>query len=366
MTDAAAIRFRAEFPVLEHKAYLNAGTEGPIPRRAAEAAQQRIQFELEHGRCGMAYMESLQELAAELRAGYAAVLGAAPEEVALTGSTTDGCNTVLAGLRFSRGVEILTTDEEHQGILAPLARTVQRDGVVVRIVPFAEIAGEVRPNTRLVACSHVSFVNGRVIDSEALKATGASVLLDAAQGLGALPVDVKALGCDYYAASGQKWMCGPEGSGCLYVNPDRLDQLEVPWAWYGSLEDPYAPLTSPPKAGAARFDHGFWTGVRSAWALASMAVFSEAGWGWVHDRGATLSQRLADALTARGLRVAPRGRSTLVSWAAEDAAGEVERLAAHGIIVRSIPDVNLIRASAGAWSSEDELDRLAELAGEGP
>jgi L-cysteine/cystine lyase len=157
-------------------------------------------------------------------------------------------------------------------------------------------------------------------------------------------------------------MCGPEGSGCLYVNPDRLDELEVAWAWYGSLEDPYAPLSSPPKAGAARFDHGFWTGVRSAWALASMAVFAEAGWERVHERGAALAERLADGLSARGLTVAPRGRSTLVSWEAEDAAAEVERLASHGIIVRSIPDVSLIRASPGAWSSEDELDRLAELA----
>ena len=360
MTDAT--EFREQFPVLAHKAYLNAGTEGPIPRRAAVAAQERIQFELEHGRCGMDFFESVQELAAELRAGYATVLGAPPEAVALTGSTTDGCNTVLAGLRFNRGDEILTTDEEHQGILAPLARAVQRDGVEVRIAPFDEIASEVRPTTRLVAASHVSYVNGRVIDAEALKATGASVLLDAAQGLGAVPVDVKALGCDYYAASGQKWMCGPEGSGCLYVNPERLDELEVAWAWYGSLEDAHAPLTSPPKAGAARFDHGFWTGVRSAWALASMAVFADAGWDWVHERAATLAQRLADGLTERGLTVAPRGRSTLVSWHADDAAAEVERLAAHGIVVRSIPDVNLIRASTGAWSSEDELDRLAELA----
>jgi L-cysteine/cystine lyase len=360
VTDAAA--FRAEFPVLARKAYLNAGTEGPIPRRAAVAAQERIQFELDEGRCGMAYMESVTELADRLRSGYAAVLGAPSETVALTGSTTDGCNTVLAGLRFNRGDEILTTDEEHQGILAPLARAVQRDGLTVRVVPFDEIASEVRPSTRLIAASHVSYVSGRVIDSEALKTTGVPVLLDAAQALGAVPVDVNVLGCDYYAASGQKWMCGPEGSGCLYVKPERLDEVEVAWAWYGSLDDAYAPLTSPPKAGAARFDHGFWTGVRSAWALASMEVFAEAGWEWVHERAAILARRLADGLTERGLAVAPRGRSTLVSWHAEDAAAEVDRLAAHGIVVRSIPDANLIRASAGAWSSEEELDRLAELA----
>jgi L-cysteine/cystine lyase len=71
---------------------------------------------------------------------------------------------------------------------------------------------------------------------------------------------------------------------------------------------------------------------------------------------------LAYLLRSRGHRVAPRGRSTLVSWSAEDADAEVKRLAAHGVIVRSIPSAGLVRASVGAWTSEEEIARLAELA----
>lgn len=354
--------FRSQFPVLERAAYLNAGTEGPAPARAAEAVHRRVDLETMQGRCGPAYFDGLMELAAELRAGYARVLGCDPPEVALTGSTTDGVNTVLAGLDLRFGDEILTSDEEHPGLLAPLARARERHGIKVRVVPFAEIAGEVSSATRLVACSHVSWVSGRVVDAPSLAATGVPVLLDAAQAVGAVPVDVHALGCAFYAGSGQKWLCGPEGSGCLYVRPDRIEELLVPWPGYGSLADPAKPLELTPVEGVARFDHGFPAGLRSSWALASLEALGDAGWEWVHQRAGSLAASLAASLAERGLEIGPRGRSTLVSWKAADPQGEVERLAAEGFIVRSIPAFGLVRASVGAWSSEEELEALVGLA----
>jgi L-cysteine/cystine lyase len=301
------------------------------------------------------------ELAAELRAGYATVLGCEPSEVALTGSTTDGVNTVIAGLDLGPGDEILTTDEEHPGLLAPLGRARRRQGVTVRVVPFAELAGAASAATKLIACSHVSWVNGQVMDVPALVAAGVPVLLDGAQGIGAVPVDVRALGCDYYAASGQKWLCGPEGSGCLYVRAERLDELLVPWPGYGSLADPEQALEFAPAEGVARLDHGFPVAMRSSWALASLEMFAEAGWDWVHSRAASLAARLADSLRERGLPVAARGRSTLVSWSASDPQAAVERLAEAAIIVRSIPAFGLVRASVGAWTSDEELERLIGL-----
>lgn len=360
MTDAA--QFRAQFPVLQRTAYLNAGTEGPLPSQAARAVNERIELELTNGRCGKSYMTSVQELATQLRTGYARVLGCDPDSVALTGSTTDGVNTVLAGLNLRAGDQVITSDEEHPGLLAPLGRAKQLHGVDVRIVPFAELPGEVTTKTRLIACSHVSWVSGRVVDHQALTQTGVAVLLDAAQGIGAVPVDVGTLGCAFYAASGQKWLCGPEGSGCLYVREDQLDELTVPWPGYGSLADAHDALSSPPAEHAARFDHGFPPGLRSVWALASMGVLESAGWEWVHARAADLAARLASHLAERGLEVGPRGRSTLVSWRTQDADAEVIRLADAGFVVRSIPSHGYIRASVGAWSSEDEVDELARAA----
>ncbi len=360
MADAAS--FRSEYPVLERLSYLNAGTEGPVPRRAAEAACARIELECAGGRCGRPYFEALMEAAGALRAAYASVVGADPADVALTGSTTDGVNTVIGGLDLRAGDEILTSDEEHPGLLAPLARARALRGVEIRVVPFDEIASEVSPATRLVACSHVSWVGGKLVDAAALRATGVPFLLDAAQAVGAVPVDVAALGCDFYAGSGQKWLSGPEGSGCLYVKRERLDELTSPWPGYSSLADPREPLTSGAAEDAKRFDHGFPAGLRSAWALASMGVLSDAGWDWVHDRAASLAASLADRLRERGFAVAPRGRSTLVSWTAADADADVQRLAREGIIVRSIPAFGLVRASVGAWTSEDEIERLVARA----
>ena len=116
--------------------------------------------------------------------------------------------------------------------------------------------------------------------------------------------------------------------------------------------------------GTKRLDHGFPAGLRSAWALASMAVLAEAGWDWVHGRAATLAASLADQLRERGLTVAERGRSTLVSWEAAEPDADVVRLSELGIVVRSIPSHSLVRASVGAWNSEEELERLVAVAAE--
>jgi len=360
MTDP--VDFRSQFPVLQRVAYLNAGTTGPVPQAAADALQARIAADLQHGRAGRAYFDQLMDLASRARTAYARVLNTDPASVALTGSTTEGLNTVLGGLRFEQGDEILTSDQEHPGLLAPLRRARLLHGVSIRIVPFAQIADAVGPRTKLIACSHVSWVGGEVVDVAALRATGVPILLDAAQGLGAIPLDMQELGVDFYAGSGQKWLCGPEGSGALYVRPDRLDDIEPPWPSYVTLAPGHSDLlTAPLKDDARRFDTSFPPSNRSAWALASMEVLEQAGWEWVHGRAAHLAARLADMLRERGRDVAPRGRSTLVAWASDDADADVARLVEHGVVVRSIPSAGLVRAAVGAWNSEDDLERLVSL-----
>jgi selenocysteine lyase/cysteine desulfurase len=351
--DASALR--TEFPVLERVAYMNAGTDGPVPRRAAEAAHERIRHELEAGRSGKPHFEAILEIAANVREKVAVPFGCAADDIALTRSTTDGVNTVLSAIELGPGDEVLTTDEEHPGVLAPLAVARRKRGFHVRVVPFAEIANEVRPKTKLVACSHVSWIGGRMVDTEALAQADTQVLLDGAQGLGAVPVRAGELGCDWYAASGQKWLCGPDSSGYLFV---RTAIDTPPWPSYGSLEDATRPLELVVHPGARRLDMGIQPGPMSAWALASLEVLEAAGWDAVHERGPGLAARLAEMLAEHGREVAPRGHSTLVAWRSEDPEAEVERLAANGVIVRHLPGRGLVRASVGAWSNEDDLERL--------
>jgi L-cysteine/cystine lyase len=345
---------RAEFPVLERIAYLNAGTDGPVPRRAAEAAEARIRQELEAGRSGKPHFEAIMQLLTAVREKVAVPFGCTPERVALTRSTTDGVNTVLAALDLGPGDEVLTSDEEHPGLLAPLAAGRARHGYDVRVVPFAEIAGEAGPRTKLIACSHVSWVNGQVADVAALAEAPAQVLLDGAQGLGAVPVRAGELGWDWYAASGQKWLCGPDGSCYLFVRTE----LDPPWPSFMSLEEPQRPLDFVVHPTARRLDMGVLPSSMAAWALASLELLEGAGWSEVYERGTALAARLVEMLGEAGREVAPRGRSTLVSWRSEDPEGEVKRLAAAGVLVRQLPGRGLVRASVGAWSNEDDLERL--------
>jgi len=356
------VDLRSHFPVLESLSYLNAGSVGPVPREAAEAAERELVDQLEHGRAGKASFERATELADTLRARIAALMNARVGEIALTGATTDGVNAVLAGLDLGAGDEVLTSDEEHPGLLAPLGLARKRHGVEVRVVPFAEIGAAAGPKTRLIACSHVSWINGKVVDSAALRDSGVPVLLDGAQGIGAVPVDVRELGCDFYAGSGQKWLCGPVGSGYLYVRGDRIDSLYPAAPGYGSLSDPQEALELPLRDGAARFDGGFPVPHHAVWALASLDVLEAPGLDAVQQRAVTLAERLARGLADRGLVVAPRGRSTLVSWEARDPEGAVGALLEQGFGVRNLPGTPYVRASAGAWCTEGELDRLAEIA----
>jgi L-cysteine/cystine lyase len=355
------VSLRAEFPVLERIAYLNAGTDGPVPRRAAVAAAESVAAQAETGRAGRSHFEAVMQVREDLRRRAAWLMGCPPGEVALTHSTTDGMNLVLRGLRLGRGDEVLTSDEEHPGLLAPLGRLAAEDGVVLKVAPFAEIANAVTPATKLIACSHVSWINGQVVETEALAATGVPVLLDGAQGLGAIPVSPVELGCAFYAAAGQKWLCGPDQSGFLYVHEAWIERLGAPWPGYQSLADAQRAAELPLADGATRFDLGFPAPHDGVWALAAFEVFEQAGWEAVHARGPALAGQLANQLRERGHEVAPRGNSTLVSFTVPDPEEFVQRAADAGVAVRHLPGRGLVRASVGAWSDESDLERLLAL-----
>jgi selenocysteine lyase/cysteine desulfurase len=350
---------RAAFPVLERLSYLNAGTNGPIPRAAVEAVADELAAEAELGRGDKSFFEErvIQRVDA-LRRRIAPLLGCEAAELAFTDSTTGGVNAVLSMLELGPGDEVLTSDEEHPGILAPLGAGMVRRGFDVRTVPFDELPGEVGPRTRLVAASHVSWITGRILDAAAVDAP---LLLDGAQGLGAVPVDVRALGCDFYAASGQKWLCGPNGLGYLYVRRERIAELTPPSPGYGSLAEAEHPLDLALHQDARRFDAGLVAPHQAVWALAALDVLTAPGLVEVQERAAALALRLAAALEQRGLAVAPRGKSTLVSWESPDPEADAADLRGEGVVVRHLPGRPYVRASIGGWTGEDEVERLLDL-----
>jgi L-cysteine/cystine lyase len=357
-------RLRSEFPVLARVAYLNTGTFGPLPQRAADAQVHWLRRAVEEGRAGHAFFEEVMGLRDELRAGLGRLVGAAPEAIALTTSTTEGCNIVVAGLGLGPEDEVVTTDSEHPGLLGPL-RTA---GVRVRVARVSEapaadalavLEREITPATRLVAVSHVLWTTGHVLPLEALSGRGFRVLVDGAQGVGAIPVDVGALGCDYYTISGQKWLCGPDTTGGLYVRPDRVEELGLRTASYLSWADV---ATLEPWPGARRFESIWLPPGSVAGLLASLGLAEEAG----EDRFAAAraaAERCRELVAGRTDVVTEPGHATLVSFrprGEEKASDVVTRLAERGVVVRDLPGLGWVRASCGWWTSEEDLSRLAE------
>src|SRR3954452_6139403 len=355
-----ATSLRAEFPVLAERAYLNAGTCGPLPRKALHAIADVLARAAVEGRT-RAYMESMLALRDRQRAAYAARLGAQPGDVALTTCTSEGVVRVLAGLKLGPNDEVLTAPDEHPGLLGPLGTMRDRRGVEVRTVPVADLAAAVGPKTRLVACSHVSWVTGAV-RPPGLAELGPDVpvLLDGAQGVGAVPIDVAALGCSFYAGSGQKWLCGPVGTGMLWIAPDRGAQLAAVGATYINLAEPAKGLESPPHGDARSHDSPAISAEASAAAVTAHDVLADAGWDAVYARARELAARLADRLRESGRTVAPRGDTTLVSWEDDDPEATRDRLGGNGVLVRNLPGTPYVRASVGAWNDEGDLKRLLE------
>jgi selenocysteine lyase/cysteine desulfurase len=338
---------RALFPVLERVAYLNAGTFGPLARPTIEAMEAELELAATSGRIGHAYFERVLAAREELRGQLARLVGVEPVQTALTTSTTDGCNIVLAGLDLEPSDEIITTSEEHFGLLGPLHASGAR---VVVVEPEPEgVLAAVTPQTRLLALSHVLWTSGRILPVRELKVrTGLPVLVDGAQAVGAIPVD--ASGLDYYTISGQKWLCGPDGTGALVVaDPERLRVARPSYLAQSSFE-PTGRFE--PRVGAARFDPN-WISAASIAGLTAALALVPAG---RYERALERTARCCELL-ARHVELLPGG-STIVSFRFDDTAALVERLAARDVAVREIPGTGLVRVSCGWWTSEGDLDRL--------
>ncbi len=348
---------RAAFPVLERVAYLNAGSMGPLARPTVEALAARAQADLVGGRGGPGYIEEMLALRARVRALLAGLLGAEETRIALTTSTTDGCNIVLAGLGLDSGDEVVTTDAEHFGLIGPLFASGARVRVAeIRDRPAGEaleaILGEIGAETKLLALSHVAWTTGNVLPVHELKEqTGLPMLVDGAQSVGAIAVDAAPF--DFYTVSGQKWLCGPDSTGGLYVADPGALRVSRPSYFSQAAHEASGEFTA--REGAARFDSG-WTAVPS---LAALEAALSSAPDWRFERAAATAARCRELLAESHDVVTAPGQATLVSFVPRGEPAEVVRsLAAAGVVVRDLPGSNVVRVSCGYWTSDGDLERL--------
>jgi L-cysteine/cystine lyase len=348
MTPAEA---RAQFPVLERLAYLNAGTNGPLARATIDALVEQARSDLEHGRSSKQYFERMLELRDVARNRFAEVLHTDAERIALVESTTRGCATVLAGLGLTGEDEVITTDQEHFGLTGPLYAT----GARIVIVDAEEdaILAAVSTRTRLIATSHVLWTTGRRLDIDRLRReSGVPLLVDGAQSAGAIAVELGDV--DFYTVSAQKWLCAPDPSGALYVRDPELVRVKSPS--YFSQESYELSGAFVARSTSARFDAG-WIGVPNLVGLiAALGTHPE----WRYERAAEMAAHCRELLEPHVEIVTPPGHSTLVSFRPNgDPTELVQSLQDDGVIVRELPGRNLVRVSCGWWTNEDDLQRLA-------
>ena len=350
---------RAQFPVFERVAYLNAGSEGPLARPTLDAMAAAQAEDAELGRGSTAYVERLFALRDRAREQLARLLGVGVDRVALTGSTSDAVRIVLAGLRLGPEDEIVTTDSEHFGLVGPL----HASGAAIRLVSVRgrtadealdALLATVTPRTRLLALQHVSWMTGQVLPIGELKeATELPLLVDGAQAAGAIPVD--ASGFDFYTVSAQKWLCGPDNTGALVVADPEALPVALPSHLAQRRFEPDGSFD--PKPGAARFDWG-WMGAPTLAGLSAALDFHP---GWGYERAAEMTARCRDVLRERFEVVGEPEHGTLVSIRVPGDAGDaVARALARGIVLREIPGTGLVRVSCGYWTNADDLERLVE------
>jgi len=280
---------RAAFPVLERAAYLNAGSFGPLARTTVAAMQERLQRDLEEGRSGGSFMDGATAVRDGIRERLAALIAVPQGNLALTTSTTRGCNIAIAGLRLQPGDEVVTTDSEHFGLVGPLhtSRATVRVARILDRSPeetYDVIAAEIGSRTRLVALSHVNWLTGHRLPLEQLRENfDVPLLVDGAQSVGAIPVDASAY--DFYTVSGQKWLCGPDTTGALFVRDPEALEVATPSYFAQAEYEPEGRYT--PREGAARFDSD-WLPPAS---LAGLTAAVDAAPAWRYEAAEEMSAR---------------------------------------------------------------------------
>jgi selenocysteine lyase/cysteine desulfurase len=359
--------------------YMNTGGLGPSPLPVIDAVNAswrdlEVRSESGHGR------------RAEVRKQACEFLSCLEDELALTRNATEGMNLVARGIALESGAEVLMTTHEHPGGAEPWFALAEDHDIAIKTFEpglggndtLERLQSALTSRTQVVMVCHVTCTLGTVLPIREIatlcRERGILCVIDGAQAPGQIPVDLHALGCDFYVASGHKWLLGPKGTGFLFVREGMLDRWRP--SYVGAYSDAGFDLATGRferlrPASASEY------GTRNTPLVlgygAALGFMSTMGMDRVAERSAGLAQRLRGHLEAIG------GAEILTpTEAAASAAILTFRLPAsggdpwdwcnvlrseHGFRLRPVGEAGLmaVRASTHVFNDEDEVDRLGEV-----
>jgi selenocysteine lyase/cysteine desulfurase len=363
--------FRALFPTLETKAYLASGSYGLLARPVEAAVRQYLDDRIERGVDWGGWGERTEAV----RAGMAAVLNASPAEIAVTTSASDGINALASALDFSgpRNKVVVSNFEFPTGAQiwhaqAPRGARVEhiaeaQDGSI----PLEHFAAAIDETTLLVQITHVCYRNGRRLDVDAITRLaherGALVLLDCFQSVGALGVDVAAMGVDFAVGGMLKYLLGTAGIGFLYAAREHFGLTPTAGGWFAQADiDAMDIFANDPAPDARRFQSGTPPVVNSYAAAAGVELLLSVGLPDVEARVRELTGEAMDRLSDAGCRLStPREdhrRGPQVAIRSTDAAALTARLAERGVVV-SWREGN-VRAMFHAYNDDADVGALVD------
>ncbi len=368
---------RRQMPVASRWAYLDHAAVAPISRACHAAIQDWSCDALEHG--DVNYANWIARLT-KLRSLAANCLGANPEEVALLSNTTAGISLVAEGFPWKPGDNIVTRADEFPSNQYPWLNLANQ-GVEVRRLPVGDdgrldlndLADACDSRTRIVTLSWVAYANGWRHDLEQIAhlvhECGALLFVDAIQGLGVFPLDVRHIPVDFLAADGHKWLLGPEGAALFYCRREHLDLLRPLGVGWNSVvnEHDFSRIALNLKPTAERYEGGSPNCAGFIGLGASLELLASFGFEAISARVLELTDLACARLRAAGARIISNreghNRSGIVTFAVPGVEPqEMRQKCLESGVVLSCRGGGL-RISPHAYNNEDDLDRLMDALG---
>ena len=358
-------------PIVERYAYFDHAAVAPLPSPAAAALAEFAQEACLQGDTAWPHWA---EQADELHGLFAQLLGADAAEIAVTHNTTEGITFVAEGLPWQHGDNVVTLADEFPSNQYPWLNLATR-GVETRRVPtemgrvdLDRLASACDARTRIVSISWVSYSSGWRNDldqvAEMAHRRGALLMIDAIQGLGVTPLDVRRSPIDFLAADGHKWMLGPEGCGVLYIRREHLDRLRpfgVGWNSVRHAHD-FGRIELIFRDSAARYEGGSQNMAGSLALRQSLRLLLEHGPEAIFTRIGQVCDEACQRLTAAGAKLrsdrTPEHRSGIVifDWPGEEPQAARQRCLARGVVLSCRGGG--LRISPHAYNDSSDIDRL--------